>query len=443
MNMRAIRYTVFLLPFACSILTACVAGESLKLPAKIVLTERDAKDINTLQKVGESGDLKGTLRGRPVDLRLLGRAGTLDGLQPFTGRKADVVNWFRSGREGLTGGGGSKLGVPPVHFQYALLCSALLQTGDVDIIRAILWSKDNSTYCTGYLAPDWKKLIEDRRLTTPERILAWRRSYGNSWGGRECTKAFWRLFGDDLKSEHLLEIQASGQRLPWEVLFKLPGQRTPGKKAREVLLPLLRREYLSVGKGELIRGALRCLNSLHESSDMKYPNMLLDKLSEWDQLGDDRSVLMWDGLRAFSKWDDKTCTRVRTFIAKARVPQNAAKAFWAFSYSTSGRKIIRGDKRGWQVLYEEYLRIAFEKSDTDRDVRRQKQVEFLQALTGEYRAKDGKVSFRKNLSFLQFLQESKVVLTVTDEQRKVLAGAWSHFPEAMKHVTTEAKRDKG
>ena len=108
-------------------LSFAAAGETLELPTRIVITDEECAEINAA----------GTLHGRPVGVQTSDRGGVRDGILVFTGKKSDAINWFLSDCEGLEGIGGDRGYVPIRNVQYDMLTSALLRTGDIDIIRAV------------------------------------------------------------------------------------------------------------------------------------------------------------------------------------------------------------------------------------------------------------------------------------------------------------------
>lgn len=462
------------------------------------MTEADCREINEHH----------TLGGRAVGERVVTMwerdMAVWDGIQVFTGRKADVLNWFRSGQEGLEGRGGFQNAARMRNFQYDMLCSKLLGAGDLEIIRAVLWH----AHPTGrYTAPEWADLIEDERLGIDERIVCWARSHGPALDA-QAVREFWRLFGKELGPDHILRLDTEYKGFPWPVVYRAEasGAEVSRERLVQLLLALVRREYLSACGGRLVERALRGLAGLsggraasgssskdvmsaavdrppvlrgestatargeggatpslvHPSArrDEKRPiaRRLLEKLFRWDGLGDERSVVMWAGLRP-AGFDEETAGDLLRFMCRARVPVNAARAFYAYAATPAFRsggaqrrrsadlqksaeppRVASGPgsyqpgaggpggpfvATGWQRHFEKYLKAAFGKQDEGE------RIAFLAALARHERALSRRL---RESPFCRRLREGNVVLRVTEDERRLLDRAWRDFPEALGRI---------
>jgi hypothetical protein len=391
------------------------------------MSEADCREINE----------RGSLRGRPVDPGAVTiwdeRRAVWDGLRVFTGRKPDVIGWFRSGQEGLEGRGGFRDTVYMRSFQYDILCSELLRTGDLDVIRAVLWN----AYPTGrYAAPDWASLVGDRRLGPAERIIAWRRSRAPAGSPvrRGDVKEFWELFGEALSPDVILRLETEYTGFAWEVIERAPDAAVGRDGLDRLLLPLLRREYLGVKQGGLVKRALQALSRLHGQDQSNLAGEILDRLAAWDAMGDERSAVMWSGLRRPGLLDAATSSRIAALAREARVPRNAAEAFHLYPPTPKGlREVVRAEG-GWQRHFEEYVEAAFGKPDAETA------VEFLRALAG--RRDPGPGRFVPS-SMCQRLREGNVVLLVDEERKRLLERAWAPIPEALEYVRLREEATPG
>ena len=59
-------------------------------------------------------------------------------------------------------------------------------------------------------------------------------------------------------------------------------------------------------------------------------------------------------------WDEEMVEKVKRLMTEAKVPRNAAVAFWRYSDTQEGRALLRRPQ-GWQRYAESYLAMAFGK----------------------------------------------------------------------------------
>jgi hypothetical protein len=387
-------------------------ARELVLPRAIEVTQEDIKEM----------DSKGTLRGRTVPYSCFWepRRARWDGIQVFTGRKSDVINWFLGGQEGLGELGGFRDTASMKGIQYNLLCSALLQTGDLDIIRVMIWEVRGDDE---YLRPDWKQLVGDRRLTTAERIVAWARS-----PDRDRPEDFWTLFGKELTADDILTISSRADYFtPWRVFYALVDNRLSPfrERARALLGSLVRREYLSIARGLLVSQAVRALEGL-APRDRQHISAVLDRIVEWDALGDERSAVLWKGTGAPADYDAGLARRVRDIAMRARCSENAAIAFWNYTRTPLGIDEVRKAEGGWQRYFEAYLARLPADYNTA--------IGLLAALAG-HTDLHGNFTDPGDRPLRQYLEEGKVTLTVSKQLMARLEQAWRrHVPQALEHV---------
>jgi hypothetical protein len=224
------------------------AADEAGFPRKIVMTQADCEEVNK----------KRTLRGRLVEGKTIWREklSVWDGIQVFTGRKRDVVSWFRHARPG-----GRPVAIDYVFmrgYQYDMLVSELLQMDDMDVTRAII----HGAYPTGrYTLPEWDRLLTDKRLKVVERLKVWERVWyiTREEGKRDKDRQrFWKLFGDEMTTDDIIESDMV-RHFRWEMFHSCEGFIPPKQKTNALLLPVLRREYLGVNEGQLMHQALVAL----------------------------------------------------------------------------------------------------------------------------------------------------------------------------------------
>jgi len=395
------------------------------LPSRIVMTEGDCKEINE----------KGTLRGRPLKKGISTiwqeEYKVWEGIQVFTGKKRDVIRWFLDSRRRVVGRGGFRSTVYMRSFQYDMLVSQLLRSGDIDVIRAVL----RGAYRTGqYSVPEWTALLQDKRLSTTERISAWQRvAELSAQSSGEKVEKFWEFFDEEITTDDIVELTMRSN-FCWEVFAHVGNskRKVSREEACRLLYPILRREYLGVCDGALVEKALRALRQVNNGKESKVAEHALSKLISWDKAGDVRSPVMWSGLSTLSEVDGETAKKLKALMATAKVPENAGRAFHAYARTPLGAKELA--EKGWRSYFTTYLQVAFGKKT------REEQYYYLRALSGYRRVKDGRAEFVEFDELPSALRKGKVSLVVNDAQKKLLEKAWEHTPEALKHVAVGKSR---
>ena len=396
---------------------ALCAAQERGLPTEIVLTEADQRDINE----------RHILRGRPVTGKVSPQYDDLtwDDLRVFTGKKRDVIGWFRtfsmSEAQRVMGfnqhSGMSSKG----NYQYDLLCSALLQSGDADVRRVVLWNYQGLN--TGYLVDDWKALAKDESLAPADRLLGGIRAYWETrWKNRDSwPQVFWADFADQVQPEDIvaieLEMKAWNDRgyFTWEVFDAKYADRA---KAQELLLALVRREYLGVkkpgGRRPVIDYAFLCLRQSVRQSGGTFGTRVIRKLLEMSD--DKRSADAW---RCAVVWgcDDESAMKVRRLALETRWHGVAGSVFWKFFKTPAGEKEAKQD--GGKRFIEEYFNVAFGKKGY------QETEEYLRALTGY----EGRGRY-----LMRMLKERRVDVEVDQTRFSVLKRAWETVPEALDFV---------
>ena len=389
---------------------ALCGAQERGLPTKIVLTEADQRDIND----------RHMLRGRPVTGKVDPRFKELtwDGLRVFTGKKRDVIGWFRtfsmSEAQRVMGfnqhSGMSSKG----NYQYDLLCSALLQSGDADVRRVVLWNYQGLN--TGYLTDDWKALAKDQSLGSADRLLAGIRIW---WMTRHSwPQVFWAEFADRVQPEDMVAIEMEmkvwndGGCFTWGVFDSRYADRA---KAQELLLALIRRGYLGAKRGEgrraVVEYALVCLSAYRNEGRGELSRTILNRLIEIG--GDTRSVKAWE-CASFAHLDDESAQKLRRMAARVPSWRLAGRMFWRYLGTPAGRREIERD--GGKRFLEEYLTAAFgKKTGSERQ-------QFLCGL----------VDWNLGADFLiSLLDEKRVDVTVTGGQYNQLQRAWKDVPKAL------------
>ena len=390
------------------------AAQQTDLPTKIVLTAADQRDINE----------RHMLRGRPVTGKVDPHYEELtwDGLRVFTGKKQDIIGWLRTfsmSEAQRIMGGNQYSGIDSKgNYQYDLLCSQLLQSGDSDIRRAVLWNYQGLN--TGYLTDDWQALSKDRSLGSAARLVAGIRAYWETrWKNRDSwPQVFWTAFADQVQPEDIvaieLEMKAWNDRgyFTWEVFDPKYADHA---KAQELLLALVRREYLGVkrpgGRSPVIGYAFNQLVHYATESGGTLGTRVVFKMLE---MADDR--------RSGDAWrcavvcgcDDESAMKVRRLALETRWHGVAGSVFWKFFKTPAGEKEAKQD--GGERFLEEYLDVAFGKK------RYQETEEYLRALTGY----EGRGQY-----LMRMLKERRVDVEVDQTQFSVLKRAWETVPEAL------------
>ena len=393
------------------------AAQQTDLPTKIVLTAADQRDINE----------RHMLRGRPVTGKVDPHYEELtwDGLRVFTGKKRDAIGWFRTfsmGEAQRMMGFNQHSGVSSKgNYLYGLLCSALAQCGDADVRRAVLWNYQGLN--RGYLIDDWKALAKDESLGSADRLLAGIRAYWETrWKNRDSwPQVFWTDFADQVQPEDIvaveLEMKAWNHRgyFTWEVFDPKYADRA---KAEELLLALVRREYLGVKKSRahssVIEYAFKHLVHYATQSGSTLGTRVVCKLLE--MADDKRSGDAWRCAVVYG-CDDESAMKLRRLALEARWPGVAGSVFWKFFKTPAGEMEAKQD--GGKRFLEEYLNVAFGKKGY------QETEEYLRALTGY----EGRGRY-----LMRMLKERRVDVEVDQTRFSVLKRAWETVPEALDFV---------
>ena len=401
---------------------AVLAAEPVPLPTSIVMTEADCKEINE----------KHTFRGRPLG------EGTMTTWDPsqsvwkdlpvFSGKKADVVKWFTSGQPGLKGRESFRSHFSMRWFQYELLCSQLLRSGDVDVIRAVLWH----AYPVG--TPEWRALADDKRLTHADRIVAWLRTSPRSNDPRGAPKEFWKRFGAKLTPQDVIRLCRDYHFPPWaygawqRVTERKPVKRvylawrpaTDRKTIDRVMLPLLERKNLHVKtrtRSNVVSEAAYALGKIRRD-DSDLGRLLLGKLAAWDAAGEKGSHELWEGI-TLRQADEQSAKQLRAFWPTARFPANAARGFYAYAATPAGKGELQ--RLGWQAYFDRYLALAFGKQKRDE------QLAWLSALAGRRLEKA--------------VIRDKADVVVTEKQFEVLKQVWKAHPNVLERVVVEDEEE--
>jgi hypothetical protein len=389
-------------------------AESQDLPTRIVMTQADCNEINK----------NDTLRGRSVRDNVAtgwnARDAVWDGLQVFTGNKRDVVAWFESGQLGLEGRGGFQNIVNMRNFQYDLLCSCLLATGDNEIIRAVVW---HAAPTGRYADREWRALALDSKRPMPERIAAWCYWSFNRTDGTKLASDFLDIFGSDLEPSHIM-IAHLRRKFRWDVLRQAGRLSKPEQRSRlsDVCFALIRREYLSVtpeGCGNLVD---HCLHWLESSGALKRPakrREVIARLAAWDQLGDVRSTAMWKRLNP-ANFDAESAADVRAVALTARLASVSGRTFWLYLSTPAGKTEVKTD--GGKGFASEYFKRAFAEPTPDET------RGLLHALVETLEGRD---------ALMQMLRGRKVDITVPPKQFALIKQAWINAPEALDFLIVE------
>jgi hypothetical protein len=197
--------------------------------------------------------------------------------------------------------------------------------------------------------------------------------------------------------------------------FFANDQMVPAR-AERLLLPLIRRQYLD--HAALMETTVRMLNT-HPPMRAK----ILERLIEFDGQNDARSALLWNGLTLQDAAHPQAAA-LRVLALNAKVPQNAAQAFFHFIGTAAGQAEVEQD--GGKAWLESFLEAAFKKNEATRS-------EFLLALVT---TKAEGIAPARRLA--DFLIAGSIVLKLPPEKKKWLEQAWQSSPEALKRI--EAKQ---
>ena len=149
--------------------------------------------------------------------------------------------------------------------------------------------------------------------------------------------------------------------------------------------------------------------------------MALDKLASWDALGDERSAVAWRGVRpGVSSLGDEAAGKLKALIRAAKIPLNAAEAFYAYPKCPAGAKEIKSI--GLAAYLRSYLDMAFSKGGSLRE------YPFLRALV----ATDPLAE-----QLTRMVRDQKVDLTVTSREFALLKRAWRKAPQALEYLVVE------
>jgi hypothetical protein len=341
-----------------------------------------------------------------------------------------VLAWFRDGQPGYSPPTGSRHHVPIERLQYDVLCARLLQTRDLEIVRAVLW-RGQARPTGPYVEPEWLGLLRDSRLSAADRLLAWRRARDSNRIGRIDDGDFWRRFStisetrDDankrgterlagtviLRAADVLHLERDGGGFPWRVFRGKQDQ----ERAAQLLTPLLTADNLSLRKGQFARQALQALWRTHgpEASLVK---IVLDLLEATDAKELAHSADLWFALPA-SLMSDAAAERLRAFSRKARIPRNAATAFFVFVHTPAGRRALI-KPGGWTSHFAGYLDAAFAQKGAALTTR-------LAALSAY-----PKFSAPTDGSYLtRILSSGRVRLRLSEEKLKIVRAAWPEIAE--------------
>ncbi len=406
------------------------AADEAGFPRKIVMTQADCEEI----------DKKCTLRGRPLEQGINTiwnpEMEVWSGLQVFTGRKRDIINWFVHDKVPIEGMGGFRSTCYMRSFQYDMLVSKLLQVDDIDITRAVI----RGACPTGhYTLPELERLLTDKRFSTVDRLGVWWRVLyvshkGNAW--KKNRERFWKLFGDEITTDDIIESDVV-RHFRWEMFHPCEGFIPPKQKTNALLLPVLRREYLGVNEGQLMHQALMALQDVNGKKDSGLIEKIVRNIVAWDELGDSRSSYVWHGPGAWGTityWpsaNDDTGQMLKGLITAAKVPQNAAEAFFAFAKTPFGKKEI--EKIGWQTYFDTYLKNAMSKKTEE------KQHAYLRALSG-YSFSDGsRTQFHSYPNLVEYIEEGNVDLSAVREH--ILRKAWGDNPMFLSYLKKKEPKE--
>lgn len=406
--------------FVCALLGQSIprlARAEAAFPTEVRLTTEECRLINE----------RGTLRGRSVRAKTSEVGDQWRGERVFTGAKSDVIGWFsvasqREFRVHLSGAratSGAYFGTRC--YQYDILCDRLIATGDRDVVLAVLWNYVNSPM--GYLAQAWKQLAEDTQLTPADRLVAWirwrrvRRVFGDPEQTRARHQASveqcWSTLGAELQPADFVRAVLDMRTLngaEGHAWWLFNDAHLTEARARRILLPIVRREYLREAKlvSDVIRNVCRVPALRRE---------VLERLMRFDAERDRRSAAAWDTLDARGL-DAATVRRLRAFALEAQLWDVGGQAFWTYLATAAGRKEIAKD--GAKAYIDEYLAVAFRK---ERDSDKQRFVYGLVA-TPRGRARLAKL-----------LEQHKVDITVTKAQYAIVERAWKRkAPKAFPFV---------
>ena len=411
------------------------SGEPAGLPREIVLTPADVRDIST----------KGELRGRPLISRFpmsTDKGLVWRGERVFLGTKRDVIAWLRS----VPHGGANRLNLHGVReaatergFHYALLCDALLDSGDPDIARAVLWNYAGRRW--GYLDPRWEAIWRDRSLPVADRIVAWRRRHTGE-PDRQTIAAFWAELGDAMRPDDVIELVVDSGRaglFPHEVIHP---RHVPWHRVAKALEPFVRREYVHVHCPEGTPYS-RYFLSFIATLAFRYPGQaafarkVIDLIAECD--GADihyAGNALWEPLDPAAV-DDGSARVIRRLALSAQIPETAGRAFSTYLATPSGKKELARDHG--KALVQRYLQVAFSGFGTVHK-KRNRLAALAQAEADAWARAARLVDTRDGRNrLMRILRDGKVDITVTQQQFTLLRKAWREYPKALEYLIVEGK----
>ena len=396
---------------------AVLAAEPVRLPTSIVMTEADCEEICT----------KRSLRGRPVNQQVgwEPRNAVWKDAPVFRGTKAGVLAWFKPGpqRKHAAFMGGFR-GVGHMrNFQYDLLCDQLLRTGDLDIVRAVIWNcHDGSS--TGFLLPTWQSLFRNRRLDPADRLAAWLRWWSvATWPGeyrrevaerKKAKKRCWDALAPHLRPADIAKVHVGMQSrryagyAVWELL---EGGHVTKDQAGRILLPIVADRYLQHPKlMACVIAALRRFPQLHKQAVAALGAAKPAQQAQNLLLLQPRDI------------DPANAKKVRTLALHADAPRTAGRAFWTYVATATGLAELKRD--GGRTLLPAFVAAALKRPpDQAREA--------LQALID---ARPRPVRW-PNLAFI--LARGKADIVVTPKQFDILKAAWKKMPKALDYVVVE------
>jgi len=413
MSRRSIRCLI-----AVCLVLACASiarpAETRLCPPSIALTKADCDEING----------KSTLRGRPVSGRVAWAPSqaTWDGERVFTGKKSDIIAWFR-GYPQLTAqtvmGGDQYSGHQKMrNYQYDLLCDALLNSGDPEVRKAVVW--DYVGFGTGYLRPRWEALRKDPKFGGPgDRLAAALRIV--RLAPSKWPKAFWTTYAKDTRPEDLVAVHLelrgwNPNGFTWEVFRP---RHVHYAQARALLRPLVRREYLTSRLGErgrsIVELALVLLHQFGPAAAADVETVVREAIchaEKW-RAGSDLLLPRLD----VSHLAADVARELRALALGSGEPDVAGAAFWQYLKTPAGRHEL---KKGGAERYLSGVMTAALARPT-----REQRVKYLRALVATREAR---------ACLLRLLRDRKAEIAVAKDQFPVLKSAWRKAPEAIKFI---------
>jgi hypothetical protein len=206
------------------------------LPTKIVITKAEIEELNKNNR----------LRGRScpgcIDHNRHPNGVEYAGLKVFSGKKDDVIAWFREG------GPGWKKDEDKDDWAYStvydILVSELLMSGDKEIIECLIRHAESTSGC---VASDWHKAAMNPAFAIPLRLVAWARGYGLDGATEDAmvaAKGFWKAFDRDIKpSDFIAALKLWDEGLhkfyPELILDAFKAGAVTPERARALLWPTI------------------------------------------------------------------------------------------------------------------------------------------------------------------------------------------------------------